>query len=306
MTDLPVTESRNPASAALDTLTPRQIVDLMAAEDARCVAAVEAAAPAIAGAVEAIADRLARGGRLFYLGAGTSGRLGVLDASECPPTFSTDPGLVVGLIAGGDHALRHAVEGAEDKGALGVADLEAHGFGAEDVAVGITASGGAPYVLAAMDHARAQGGVTIGICCSPGAPLSSHVDHPIEAVVGPEILSGSTRLKAGTATKLVLNMLSTGAMVLLGKCYGNLMVDLQASNKKLVGRSRRIVATATRTEEAAAAEALSAANGEVKTAIVALRCGIDADAARALLAEHGGRVRAALVAGGDPSAGADA
>lgn len=291
------TEAQNAASTDLDAMDARQIVALMAREDARCVAAVERAAPSIAKAIDAIALRLERGGRLFYFGAGTSGRLGVLDASECPPTFSTDPKLVIGLIAGGDHALRHPIEGAEDRGELGVADLRAHHFGAADVAVGITASGTAPYVLAAIEYAKSSGGATIGICCNAGAPLSTAVDVPIELLVGPEVLSGSTRLKAGTATKLALNMLSTGAMVRLGKCYQNLMVDLQASNQKLRKRAIRIVGIAAGLGLAAAEDTLRACDGEVKTAIVAARRGVAPAVARQLLAQTGGRVRQALALG---------
>ncbi len=291
------TEGRNPESGRLDQLSSREIVDLMSREDEHVVAGVRRAAPQIAAVVDAIAERLERGGRLFYFGAGTSGRLGVVDASECPPTFSTDPSMVVGFIAGGDGALRHAVEGAEDSAEGGAQDLAGYDFGPDDVAVGITASGTAPYVIGAVEHAKQKGGFTACIVCNEGSPLAGLVDVAIEAVVGPEVLSGSTRLKAGTATKLVLNMLSTGAMVRLGKCYGNLMVDLQASNAKLKKRSVRIVSIATGLDENEAAEVLARCDGEVKTAIVVGVHGIDVAAARARLAASGGRVRQAL---GDP------
>ncbi|MCA8944191.1 MAG: N-acetylmuramic acid 6-phosphate etherase [Planctomycetes bacterium] len=296
MTDaeLPTTERALGESAHLDRMTASEIVDLMIREDRRVVDAVHAARVAIARAVELVADRLECGGRLFYVGAGTSGRLGVLDASECPPTFGTAPDLVVGIIAGGDAALRVAIEGAEDDRDAGRADLRAAGFGAEDAVVGVTASGTAPYVLGAIEFARVVGGLTIGLCCNAGASLSAGVELPIEVVVGPEVLSGSTRLKAGTATKLVLNMLSTGVMVRLGKCFGNAMVDLQASNAKLRRRAERIVRDATGLDAVAAAELLAACDGEVKTSIVAARSGVGADEARGRLRASNGRVRGAI------------
>src|SRR5439155_11899905 len=223
------TEGRNPSSSNLDELTALEIVRLMNAADAAVAAAVATQAEAIARAIDVIADRLRRGGRLVYVGAGTSGRLGVLDATECPPTFNAPPGQVIGIIAGGPAALTLAVEGAEDHPEFGEQDLKALNFTSQDVFVGIATSGRTPYVLGAADYARRVGAATIGLACNTDAELGAHVDLMIQPVVGPEVLSGSTRLKAGTATKLVLNMLSTGAMVRLGKCYGNLMVDLRAT-----------------------------------------------------------------------------
>src|SRR5262245_45665200 len=241
----------------------------MNAEDAKVIPAVASQAEAIARAVEIIADRLRRGGRLVYLGAGTSGRLGVLDAAECPPTFSSPPGQVVGLIAGGPAALTQAVEGAEDHPEFAARGLEAIGFGAGDVLVGIATSGRTPYVQGGIRYARRLGAYTIGLSCNPDSELLSLVDLAITPVVGPEVLTGSTRLKAGTATKLVLNLLSTGAMVHLGKAYGNLMVDLRATNSKLRARTNRIVRQLTGLTEAEAAELLQQCGGELKTALVA-------------------------------------
>ena len=288
------TEAVNPDSADLDRLSTLELVRLINAEDAKVAAAVAAQAETIAQAVDLIAARLADGGRLVYIGAGTSGRLGVLDASECPPTFNADPDQVVGLIAGGDHALRHAVEGAEDSGEAGAADVRAISLSANDVLVGITASGTAPYVLAALDAAREVGAATIALTCNTDSPAEAHADLAIAVVVGPEVLAGSTRMKAGTATKLVLNTLTTGAMVRLGKTYGNLMVDLQASNAKLVGRSRRILQRLSDLDETAAEELLARCDGELKTAILVARLGIDADTARQRLADANGRLRIAL------------
>jgi N-acetylmuramic acid 6-phosphate etherase len=227
------TESRNPASMNLDELTPLEIVQLMNAEDDRVIPAVAAQAEAIAQAITVIADRLRNGGRLIYAGAGTSGRLGVLDATECPPTFNSPPSQVVGIIAGGPKALTRAVEGAEDHPEYAACDLEALKLGPQDVLVGIATSGRTPYVLGAAAYAKTIGAYAIGLACNPDADLNAVVDLAITPVVGPEVLSGSTRLKAGTATKLVLNMLTTGAMVRLGKTFGNLMVDLRAANSKL-------------------------------------------------------------------------
>ncbi len=288
------TEAVNPASADLDRLSTIDLVRLINAEDATVAAAVAAAAESIAAAVDLVAERLAGGGRLVYVGAGTSGRLGVLDASECPPTFSADPGQVIGLIAGGDHALRHAVEGAEDRREAAVDDLRGISLSAGDVLVGITASGTAGYVTAALDAARDAGAATIALTCNADAPVAAHADLAIAVVVGPEVLAGSTRMKAGTATKLVLNTLTTGAMVRLGKTYGNLMVDLQASNDKLVARSRRILQRLSNLDEARAGELLALCGGELKTAILVARLGIDAGNARQRLAAAGGRLRIAL------------
>src|SRR4051812_336470 len=235
------TEARNPASSDLDTLSAAEFVMLINREDRAAVDAVATQADVIARAVELIARQIAAGGRLIYVGAGTSGRLGVLDASECPPTFNTPPELVVGLIAGGPPALTRAVEGAEDHPELGETDLKAVGFSKQDVLVGIATSGRTPYVLGAAGYARSLGAAVIGLACNAGSELEPLADLMICPVVGPEVLSGSTRLKAGTATKLVLNTLTTGAMVRLGKTFGNLMVDLRATNTKLRARANRIV-----------------------------------------------------------------
>lgn len=291
---LPPTEARNPASEQIDTLTPLQIVRLMNAEDARVAEAVGREGEAIARAIEVIADRLKAGGRLVYIGAGTSGRLGVLDAAECPPTFSTPPELVVGLIAGGYAALTRAVEGAEDHPELAVADLQKIHLSASDVLVGIATSGRTPYVIGGLNYARTLGAFAIGLSCNDGSALASAADLMITPVVGPEVVSGSTRLKAGTATKLVLNMLTTGTMVQLGKTYGNLMVDLKATNTKLIARTRRIVALLTGLTEAEAEKQLARCDGELKTAVVAQRHDVTADVARELLTRAGGQLRQAL------------
>lgn len=296
--DLPDTERANPASADLDRLSTRDLVDVMNREDATVARAVGNQAGAIAAAIDAIAARLEAGGRLVYAGAGTSGRLGVLDAAECPPTFSADPAQVRGIIAGGERALTVAVEGAEDSAQQGGLDLQSIDVGPRDAVVGITASGSTPYVLGALAFAREQGAVTIALACNAGSPLAAAADIAIEVVTGPEVLAGSTRLKAGTATKMVLNMLSTGAMVRLGKTYGNLMVDLQATNDKLRGRARRIVAAATGVDDASAARLLTEAGGEVKTAVVMHALGVTAGQARRRLEDAGGRLRQALA--GEP------
>ncbi|MEM8816000.1 MAG: N-acetylmuramic acid 6-phosphate etherase [Pseudomonadota bacterium] len=290
------TESANPASEDLDGLSTLELVQLINREDATIAAAVATQAEAIAAAIDGIAERLARQGRLFYVGAGTSGRLGVLDASECPPTFNTDPGQVQGFIAGGDHALRHSVEGAEDLPEAGAADLAKAGFSAKDAVVGIAASGSTPYACGALEHARAEGGLCIGFCCNEIARIADHADIMIRPIVGPEVLAGSTRMKAGTATKMVLNMLSTGVMVRLGKTYGNLMVDLRASNRKLEDRSLRILKHLTGLAETAAREQLAAAGGELKTAVLAAKLKLDVAGARARLAAANGRLREALEA----------
>ena len=288
------TEATNPGSADLDRLSTLELVRLINAEDATIAAAVAAQDETIAAAVDLIAARLASGGRLVYVGAGTSGRLGVLDASECPPTFSADPSQVVGIIAGGDRALRNAIEGAEDSADTGRKDLRELELSAADVVVGIAASGTTPYVLGALDFARATGAAAIGLTCNDNAPIAAHADMTIAVVVGPEVLTGSTRMKAGTATKLVLNILTTGAMVRLGKTFGNLMVDLRASNDKLVARSQRILQQLTDLDAAAAVELLSRCDGELKTAILAARLGIDIPDARERLAAADGRLRIAL------------
>jgi N-acetylmuramic acid 6-phosphate etherase len=288
------TEARNPASTRLDELTALEIVRLMNAEDGRVAAAVATQAEPVARAVEVIADRLRSGGRLVYVGAGTSGRLGVLDATECPPTFNSPPGQVVGLIAGGPAALTRAVEGAEDHPEYGERDLQEIGLCARDAVVGIATSGRTPYVLGAVTYARKQGAFTVGIACNTDAELNAAVDLAIVPVVGPEVLSGSTRLKAGTATKLVLNMLSTGAMVRLGKTYGNLMVDLRATNSKLRARTNRIVRLLTGLAAPEADALLERCGGELKTALVAQLSSASPDEARERLAAAGGQVGKAL------------
>ncbi len=288
------TESRNPASEHLDQLSALEIVRLMNAEDALVSVAVGQQATAIAQAVEIIAERLRKGGRLIYLGAGTSGRLGVLDASECPPTFNSPPEMVVGLIAGGPAALTRSIEGAEDHPEFAVADLTEVDLAAADVLVGIATSGRTPYVIGGLQYARQVGAATIGFSCNGQSALSDACDVLIAPVVGPEVVSGSTRLKAGTATKMVLNMLTTGAMVLLGKTYGNLMVDLRASNEKLADRTRRIVAMLTGISETAAAAKLAACNGELKVAVVSQDLGVAPEEARRRLKQCNGHLRQTL------------
>ena len=292
------TEARNPASAELDELSALQFVRLMCAEDAKVVPAVAAQADALARAVEVVAERLRAGGRLVYAGAGTSGRLGVLDASECPPTFSVPPGVVVGVIAGGPSALTRAAEGAEDRPEAAAADLADLALTSADVLVGIATSGRTPYALAAVDYARALGAFTIGLSCNPDSELIPRVDLAVTPVVGPEVLSGSTRLKAGTATKLVLNIISTGAMVRLGKTFGNLMVDLRATNHKLQARVNRIVREATGLDAPAADALLAGCDRELKTALVSQLAGMSAADARERLRRANGRVRAAVGANG--------
>jgi N-acetylmuramic acid 6-phosphate etherase len=288
------TESRNPASTAIDALSPLEIVRLMNAEDRRAVDAVAMEEQSIAVAIDVIAGRLAAGGRLIYLGAGTSGRLGVLDASECPPTFSVPPTLVAGLIAGGPAALTTAVEGAEDRRDDGAADLRGLSLVPGDVVMGIASSGRTPYVLGGLEYARTVGAFTIGFACNPDSALVSLADLMITPIVGPEVITGSTRLKAGTATKLVLNMLTTGAMVRLGKTYGNLMVDLTATNEKLRERSQRIVAELTGLSTMQVRQLLAQCDGQVKTAVVAHARGLRPEAARQRLTRCGGHLRRAL------------
>lgn len=292
--DLPITEARNPATAEIDALTTLEMVRIIHAEDGRVAEALGAQLPVIAAAIDAIAGRMRAGGRLIYVGAGTSGRLGVLDASECPPTFNTLPGQVVGIIAGGRRALTDAVEGAEDDTAAGQADLRALGLNGQDCVVGIAASGQTPYVLAALAAARAAGALTISIACNHPSPMAEAADIAIPLIVGPEVITGSTRLKAGTAQKMALNMLSTGVMVRLGKTLGNLMVDVQTTNQKLRARAQRIVASACGITPADAAALLDACAGETKVAIVCQLAGVAPDEARRRLAAADGVVRAAL------------
>jgi N-acetylmuramic acid 6-phosphate etherase len=295
------TEGRNPASTNLDELSPLQIVQLMNGEDARVNRAIASQAEAIAWGITIIAERLRAGGRLIYVGAGTSGRLGVLDATECPPTFNSNPGQVVGLIAGGPEALTRAVEGAEDHPDYAERDLASLQLGSPDVLVGIATSGRTPYVLGAAAYARRVGAFTIGLACNLDSELEALVDLAITPVVGPEVLSGSTRLKAGTATKLVLNMLSTGAMIRLGKTYGNLMVDLRATNSKLRARTNRIVRLLTGLSVEASAELLARCGQELKTALVAQLAQLSPEEARARLAAMGGDVRQAVASSSAPS-----
>ncbi|WP_369390103.1 N-acetylmuramic acid 6-phosphate etherase [Streptomyces sp. CG1] len=288
------TEAFRPELADIDRLPTLDIARLMNGEDAAVSTAVAAQLPRIAAAIDAIAARMANGGRLIYAGAGTAGRLGVLDASECPPTFNTDPGQVVGLIAGGPTAMVTSVEGAEDSGELARQDLDALKLVPADTVVGISASGRTPYAIGAVEHARALGALTVGLSCNTDSALAAAAEHGIEVVVGPELITGSTRLKAGTAQKLVLNMLSTITMIRLGKTYGNLMVDVRASNDKLRARSRRIVSLATGAPDTEIEAALTESGGEVKNAILALLAGVDGPTAARLLEESGGHLRAAL------------
>ncbi|MFF4644151.1 N-acetylmuramic acid 6-phosphate etherase [Streptomyces sp. NPDC001389] len=292
--DTLTTEAFRPELAEIDRLPTLEITRLMNAEDATVPAAVAAQLERIAAAVDAIAERMARGGRLVYAGAGTAGRLGVLDASECPPTFNTDPAQVVGLIAGGPGALVTAVEGAEDSRELAAEDLTALALTADDTVIGVSASGRTPYAIGAVEFARSRGALTVGLSCNAGSALAAAADHGIEVVVGPELLTGSTRLKAGTAQKLVLNLISTVTMIRLGKTYGNLMVDVRATNEKLRARSRRIVAMATGAPDAEIEAALTATGGEVKDAVLVLLGGVDGPTAARLLTASRGHLREAL------------
>ncbi|GAA4072778.1 N-acetylmuramic acid 6-phosphate etherase [Microbacterium laevaniformans] len=288
------TEQQNPRTRALDAMSVTELLTAMNEEDRRVPVAVAAAIGQIARAVDLAVAALGAGGRLIYLGAGTSGRLGVLDAAECPPTFGTDPGQVRGVLAGGRAAMFEAVENAEDSVEFAVADLQAIELSAADVVVGIAASGRTPYVIGGLDHARAIGAATVALAANPNAEISEHADVAIEIDNGPEVLTGSTRLKAGTSQKLVLNMISTATMVRLGKVYGNLMVDVRPTNEKLVDRAVRIVQAATGCDRSRAESALADADGHAKTAIVAVLCGIGAAAARERLADAHGFVRAAI------------
>jgi N-acetylmuramic acid 6-phosphate etherase len=290
------TEQRNPRTVDLDALTTEELVAVMNDEDRLVGEAVRHELPRIAAAIDAIGARMHKGGRLVYCGAGTSGRLGVLDAAECPPTFSASPEQVVGLIAGGPSAFLKAVEGAEDSEALGADDLRVIGLTPKDCVVGVAASGRTPYVVGALQAARATGALTVAVVCNKGSAVAAAAELPIEVVTGPEVLTGSTRLKAGTATKMVLNMLSTGAFVRLHKVYGNLMVDLQATNAKLKARAARIVEQAAGCDSATAQDLLARCDGEVKAAIVAHKKHVEPHVARTLLFTHDGSVRAALAA----------
>ena len=289
-----LTEQINTASAGIDLLSTEDMLRVINEEDRRVIDAVSAGVPDIARAVDAIVERVRGGGRLFYIGAGTSGRLGVLDAAEIPPTFNVSADLVHGIIAGGAAALAQATEATEDDPAIGRRDLVAHGLNARDALVGIAASGRTPYVLGAMAEGRRIGALTIGISCTPESELSRSVEIAITVLAGPEILAGSTRMKAGTATKLVLNMLSTGLMIRLGHTFGNLMVNVQPKNSKLADRARRIVLTAAQVTEKRAGELLDSAGGSVKIAIVMGKLGVDRTKAERVLENAGGVIARAL------------
>lgn len=288
------TEQRNPNTMNIDTLSTLDMIRLINQEDHRVAEAVSLVTDTIAQAVDLIADRLEKGGRLIYCGAGTSGRLGILDAVECPPTYSTDPEMVQCLMAGGYGAIFKAVEGAEDSKELGIQDMKNVSFQPGDVLVGIAASGRTPYVLGCMEYARELGAATIAVTCCPGSVLDTYADIGIAPAPGPEVVTGSTRMKSGTAQKMVLNMLSTGTMIKLGKVYGNLMVDVKASNEKLIRRCVTIVCTATECDEATAIAALETCDYRPKTAIVMILCHVDAQEAKALLEKSGGRVAKVL------------
>lgn len=289
-----ITEQRNPNSMHLDSLSALEIVQLMNEEDKQVPLAIEKCLPQIAQAVECIVAAFQQGGRLVYIGAGTSGRLGVLDASECPPTFGVSPEMVKGIIAGGERALRHPIEGAEDSKAQAVVDLQTIQFSSKDVLVGIAASGRTPYVIGALEYAKSLGSVTVSIASNPNSAMANIVDIAIDTVVGPEVLTGSSRLKSGTAQKLVLNMLTTASMILMGKCYQNLMVDVQASNEKLKARAIRIVMQATDCDKALAEETLKQADQNAKLAIMMILSGLDRAQAEALLEKHHGKLQLAL------------
>ena len=288
------TEQRNPNTMNIDTLSTLDMVKLINQEDHRVAEAVALVTDKIAEAVDVIAARLSTGGRLIYCGAGTSGRLGILDAVECPPTYSTDPETVQALMAGGYGAIFKAVEGAEDSKELGVTDMQSIGFSAKDVLGGIAASGRTPYVLGCMEYARELGAPTVAVTCCPGSTLDRFADIGIAPAPGPEVVTGSTRMKSGTAQKMVLNMLSTGAMIKLGKVYGNLMVDVTPSNEKLVRRCVTIVCSATDCAEAEAVEALEQCGYHPKTAIVMILRSVDAETADRLLEAAGGRIAKVL------------
>ena len=289
-----ITEQRNPNSMHVDSLSALEIVQLMNEEDKQVPLAIEKCLPQIAQAVECIVATFQQGGRLVYIGAGTSGRLGVLDASECPPTFGVSPEMVKGIIAGGERALRHPIEGAEDSKTQAVVDLQTIQFSSKDVLVGIAASGRTPYGIGALEYAKSLGSVTVSIASNPNSAMANIVDIAIDTVVGPEVLTGSSRLKSGTAQKLVLNMLTTASMILMGKCYQNLMVDVQASNEKLKARAIHIVMQATDCDKALAEETLKQADQNAKLAIMMILSGLDRAQAEALLEKHHGKLQLAL------------
>lgn len=290
-----VTESRNQASHAIDTLSTLDMVTVINQEDQKVALAVEKTLPEVALAVDAIADAFMVGGRLIYMGAGTSGRLGILDASECPPTYGSNPNQVVGLIAGGHKAILKAVENAEDNQELAEQDLQNLGLTENDVVVGIAASGRTPYVIGGMKYAHSVGAQVVAVSCNPQSEMTKIADIAITPVVGAEVVTGSSRMKAGTAQKFVLNMLTTGAMIRTGKVFGNLMVDVEATNAKLIQRQTDIVMQATDCDVAQAEEALSACDRHCKTAILMILAGLDAEQAKKQLANHNGFIRSALV-----------
>jgi N-acetylmuramic acid 6-phosphate etherase len=289
-----LTEQPNPASERIDAKSSEEILRIINTEDQHVANAVAAEIPKIAKAVDEITGRLRNQGRLYYVGAGTSGRLGVLDAVECRPTFNVPEGMVRGILAGGAGAMMRAVEGSEDSAEAGAADLRVADFRAGDVLVGIAASGRTPYVLGALEHARSIGALTVGISCTPSSLLSQKAAIAIELLTGPEVITGSTRMKAGTATKLALNMISTAVMIRLGFVYGNLMVNVQPTNEKLRARAHRIVAELAGVDETGAAALLEGAGNNVRVAVLMSRRGLDVEAARALLDRTGGRLTEAL------------
>lgn len=289
-----ITEQPNERTKQIDQLPTEQILTLINDEDRLIADAVRGLIPQLTQAVDRIVESFRKGGRLFYIGAGTSGRIGILDASECPPTYGTPPSMVQGIIAGGFQAIKDPVEGAEDSEELGASDIDKHGVDANDVVVGIAASGRTPYVLGAMKRAKALGAGVVGICNNHDTPMSALADIKLEAVVGPEVVLGSTRMKAGTSQKLILNMLTTASMIRMGKVYGNLMVDLQPSNVKLVHRAKRIITMATGASEDVVEKAFNEAGGQVKTAIVMILGEVDCHKATEALAATDGFVRKAL------------
>lgn len=289
-----ITEQRNPNSMNIDQLSALELVKVINHEDKQVPLAVEKCLPQIAQAVEKIVQAFQNGGRLVYIGAGTSGRLGVLDASECPPTYGIPPEMVVGIIAGGERALRHPIEGAEDNTERGKADLQAVNFSPKDVLVGIAASGRTPYVIGALEYAKSLGATTVSIASNPNSAMAQIAEIAINTVVGPEVLTGSSRMKSGTAQKLVLNMLTTASMVMIGKCYSNLMVDVQASNEKLKARAIKIVMEATECDRTVAENALKIAENNAKLAIMMLLSDSDKATAEQLLSVHHGKLRQAL------------
>ena len=292
--DALATEQNNPASAAIDEMTTLEMVTLINQEDQKAALSIAPILPQIAAAVDLIAERLQQNGRLIYCGAGTSGRLGILDAAECPPTFGTEPGQVVGLIAGGHEAMFQAQEGAEDDEAAAVSDLTAIALTAADVVVGLSASGRTPYAVSALRYARQTGTATISVAASPASPLAKEADIELTACPGPEVIAGSTRLKAGTVQKMILNMLSTGTMIRLGKVYGNRMVDLQATNEKLTRRAVRIVQEMTGDEETTCQENLKKADGNAKLAIFLSLSGLSPEEGKHCLEKSAGHLKTAL------------